>query len=61
MKIPYTLNKGIGLSNGEYITWISDDNEYYRDYLLYLLPLNDQEFSYSCFDFKYKDFVFCVS
>lgn len=46
-----SLNKGISLSNGSYITWISDDNEYYPNYLSTLYQ-PDYEFIYSYWDNK---------
>ena len=31
LKLPKTLNRGFSLARGEYLTWTSDDNYYYRD------------------------------
>ena len=42
-----TLNKGIDLVKGDYITWISDDNHYYSNYLSALyVPGHDFIYSY---------------
>ena len=42
-----SLNKGIISSVGQYVTWISDDNEYYNNYLKYLYnPAYDFIYSY---------------
>ena len=50
-KIPYTINKGINNSSGDYITWVSDDNEYYINFIKTLLIKNTY-FTYSRFNFK---------
>ena len=47
LKISKTLNKGLKISKGEYITWISDDNEYYSNFLINLIDTNyDYIYSY---------------
>ncbi|BCS83202.1 putative glycosyltransferase [Cotonvirus japonicus] len=43
MGISYTLNRGINICRGEYVTWISDDNEYYNNYLSTLF---DQKYDF---------------
>lgn len=49
-KIPYTINKGIRNCTGDYITWISDDNNYYNIFIEKLLD-TDYDFIYSDFEF----------
>ncbi|AUV58485.1 glycosyltransferase [Bandra megavirus] len=49
MGISYTLNRGISLSSGEYVTWVSDDNEYYNNYLSVLYDTN--------YDFIYSSWI----
>lgn len=44
--IPKTLNRGLDLSSGKFITWISDDNIYYDNYLSVLYDPN-YDFVYS--------------
>uniref|UniRef100_A0A6G6ACX1 Glycosyltransferase GTa type n=1 Tax=Borely moumouvirus TaxID=2712067 RepID=A0A6G6ACX1_9VIRU len=44
--IANSLNRGIVESYGDYITWVSDDNEYFNNYLSTLYDTNS-EFSYS--------------
>lgn len=50
-KIPYTINKGINNSSGDYITWVSDDNEYYDNFIKTLL-IKNYYFTYSQFNLK---------
>jgi len=51
LKIPKTLNKGLEISKGDYLTWISDDNEYYNNFLENLYyPTFD--YIYSAWDFQ---------
>jgi len=51
LKIPKTLNKGLKLSSGKYITWISDDNNYYDNFLENLYDEN-YNYIYSSWDFQ---------
>ena len=45
-----SLNKGILNSVGQYITWVSDDNEYYNNYLKHLYNPS-YDFIYSYWDY----------
>ena len=57
-KVPYTLNKGIKyfLENEHlsHLTWVSDDNIYYNNYLSDLF-VNNKDFVYSAYDILNKN------
>jgi len=52
--ISRSLNKGINLSTGEYITWISDDNIYYNNFIEELYN-PEYDFTYSAHEKQYID------
>ena len=43
LKLPRTLNKGFALSNGEYLTWTSDDNSYLPNALEKMVAVLDNK------------------
>ena len=51
--LPYSINKGIDNSNGDFITWISDDNNYYNIYIETLVDEN-YDFIYSNFELYFE-------
>jgi len=52
--ISKSLNKGINLSSGEYVTWISDDNIYYNNFIEELYN-PEYDFTYSAYEHQYID------
>ena len=52
--LPYSINKGINNSNGDFITWISDDNNYYNIFIESLVHQN-YDFIYSNFELYFED------
>ena len=46
MGLSKSLNRGVEMSRGNYITWISDDNDYSRDFLEKLVE-KGADFTYS--------------
>ena len=53
-KLPSTLNNGLKIAKGEYITWISDDNEYYENFLEILYD-DKYDYIHSAWEFKIYD------
>jgi len=50
LRLPRNLNKGFSLSNGAYLTWTSDDNNYYPEAIERMVLALETE---------RKEFVFC--
>lgn len=57
--VPKTLNKGLDLTKGKYVTWVSDDNQYYNNYLEVLYN-PEYDFVYSYWDRLHKNRVVTV-
>jgi len=52
--ISKSLNIGLSKISGDFITWISDDNFYYSNFLSILsTPLSSHDFSYSAYDHQH--------
>lgn len=54
MKIAKTLNVGLKYfldNNYDYLSWVSDDNEYYDNYIYDLISLNS-DFAYTAYDYN---------
>lgn len=53
-KLPYSINRGIQNSSGNFITWISDDNDYF-DIFIETLVCKNSDFTYSDFEIHFED------